>query len=463
MKMCCQFAVAFLLASCAGAVKLSSHVQPADELSKIDVVVVAHHDDAPIFIGHALPSIFKWVHRLRNVYVIGTPQMIQLLEEEGKEAGAHWPSDRVIKVPERLFPFSLQDVVEVRTKAGLPRQRVAGDKDRHAWTYQQLLKLYAHMVLGQAAPNRPQLLPSALIADADDVWLKPVDFVYSEGDEGRHIAWYSLGSKLSGSFDSDTWVGAQCINNLKFDQGLQLRKVVPDGGHLHDAFTGITHHSVFQADVIADLMDSISLANSKPAWHVLAEVKGALTEYELYLYWAATKYPERLALRGLPYINSGRANLQKLMRGNEMVSLLELDTKSESLVALVLGGQDPKNEGAQPFSYATFHDDFQTDVSCCVNIDPDEWLGADGKTCNGCFDARASKRKQATRAFSECQQSIYPVPEEGETVKMKFSDGAERLLDFAACIRGDTTAADYEMLLKQSGTALASLVPKDAS
>lgn len=463
MKMRCQFAVAFLLASCAGAVKLSSHVQPADELSKIDVVVVAHHDDAPIFIGHALPSIFKWVQRLRNVYVIATPKMIELLEEESKEAHPAWPSERVIKVPERLFPFSLQDVVEVRTKAKLPRQRVAGDKDRHAWTYQQLLKLYAHMVLGQAGPNRPQLLPSALIADADDVWLKPIDFVYSEGDEGRHIAWYSLGSKLSGSFDSDTWIGDTCTKSLKFDQGLKLRKVVPDGGHLHDAFTGITHHSVFQSDVIADLMDSISLANNKPAWHVLAEVKGALTEYELYMYWAATKYPERLALRGLPYINSGKANLKKLTRGNQMLSLLELNKTSESLVALVLGGHDPKNEGAQPFAYATFHDDFKIGASCCVNIEPDAWLGADGKTCKGCFEAKASMRKQATRAFSECQQSIYPVKDVSEKVKWKFSDGAERLLDFAACVRGDTTAADYENLLKQSGTALASLVPKDAA
>lgn len=463
MKMQCQVVVAFLLASCAGAVKLSSHVQPADELSKIDVVVVAHHDDAPIFIGHSLPSIFKWVQRLRNVYVIGTPQMMEILDEEGKAAGAHWPSDRVIKVPQRLFPFSLQDVVEVRTKAGLPRQKIAGDKDRHAWTYQQLLKLYAHMVLGQAGPNRPQLLPSALVADADDVWLKPVDFVYSEGDEGRHIAWYSLGSKHSGSFDSDTWIGAQCLKSLKFDQDLQLRKVVPDGGHLQDAFTGITHHSVFQADVIADMMDSISLANSKPAWHVLAEVKGALTEYEIYISWAATKYPERIALRGLPYINSGKANLQKLIRGNQIMSLLELGKNSESLVELVLGGHDSKKEKTQPFAYATFHDDFKVAASCCVNIDPDEWRDVDGKTCAGCFDARDSLRKQASLAFSECQQSIYPVLEVGEAVRWKFNDGAERLLDFAACVRGDTTAADYESLLKQSGTALASLVPKDAS
>eukprot|EP00930_Biecheleria_cincta_P076013 TRINITY_DN63213_c0_g1_i1.p1 TRINITY_DN63213_c0_g1~~TRINITY_DN63213_c0_g1_i1.p1 ORF type:complete len:461 (-),score=84.40 TRINITY_DN63213_c0_g1_i1:235-1617(-) len=458
MKMRCQCAVACLLAACAGAFKSSSHVQPADELRKIDVVVVAHHDDAPIFLGHSLPSIFKWVQRLRNVYVVGTTQMIDLLEVESKKTGSRWPAERVIKVPERLFPFSLQDVVEVRTKARLPRQHVPGDKDRHAWTYQQLLKLYAHMVLGQAGPNRPQLLPSALIADSDDVWLKPVDFVYGEGDEGRHIAWYSLGSKLSGSFDSDTQVGAQCAEELKFDQGLKLRKVVPDGGHLNDAFTGITHHSVFQSDVIADLIDSISLANNKPAWHVLAEVKHPLTEYELYLFWAATKYPERLALRGLPYINSGKANLKQLTHENEKVSLLELSKSSESFVDLVLGSHNSKNQSAQPFVYATFHDDYKSDDSCCVNIDPDEWVGANGKTCTGCFKAEHSVRKQAAQAFSECQRSIYPPLEVGEQVKWKFSDGAERLLDFAACIRGDTTDTDYESLLKQSGTALANLV-----
>lgn len=462
----CQLAVVFLLLSFAGAAKFSKSVQRAHELSKIDVVVVAHHDDAPVFLVHSLPSIFKWVQRLRNVYVIGTPRLIELLEVADKKAEPRWPSERVIKVPERLFPFSLEDVAEVMTKARLPRHRGAENKDRYAWTYQQLLKLYAHMVLGQAGPHRPRLLPTALIADADDVWLKPVDFVYSEGDQGRHIAWYSLGSKLSGSFESDTWVGAGMAEHLRFDHGLRLRKVVPDGGHLNNTFTGITHHCVFQSDVIADLMDSISLANNKPAWHVLAKATPTLAEYELYLFWAATKYPERLALRGLPYINSGTANLQKLTGGDKAVSMLGLsqnsEQNSESFVAHVLGWHAPQNEkqSAQPLVYATFHDDYPFDASCCVNINPDNaWGGADGKACPGCSGVEASLRRQTARAFSECQESVYPLPEVGEAVKWKFSDGAERLLDFAACIRGDTTEADYESLLKQSGTALTSLVP----
>eukprot|EP00930_Biecheleria_cincta_P056699 TRINITY_DN42774_c0_g1_i1.p1 TRINITY_DN42774_c0_g1~~TRINITY_DN42774_c0_g1_i1.p1 ORF type:complete len:434 (+),score=64.70 TRINITY_DN42774_c0_g1_i1:57-1358(+) len=369
--------------------------------STIDVVVVAHHDDAPILLKYALPSIFHSINGLRYVFIVGTPQLIKLVQDIKTEADPGFPTGRVFVVSQEMYPFNLEQVKAARLRAGL-KNDARDQKDRHAWTYQQLLKLYSHTVLAMGSGERPALSSNALIADADVVWLRPTSFIYQVGSAGQDICWYSVASKDSGAFEGDALYGDDDIQTLL--GAARLHEALPDQGR--KSFTGVTHHSVFQADVVRALLDEIATENSIPAWEALADTKPFLSEYDLYLSWAASKFPERVALRSLPYINSGLAELHHIVSGTSVLA------------------------------YAAFHDDYPAQGHCCVNVISNDFADESGHACGGCETKLNLKdQSRATERLRHCQLSVYPEIAHaiGNATSWASVPGADSLRRFAAC------------------------------
>ena len=65
-----------------------------------------------------------------------------------------------ISIQENIFPFSLETV-----------SRFHGKLERNGWYLQQLLKLYAGMVI-------PGILERYLVIDADTFFLKSINFIF---------------------------------------------------------------------------------------------------------------------------------------------------------------------------------------------------------------------------------------------------------------------------------------------
>ncbi len=303
---------------------------------------------------------------------------------------------------EGLFPFRLQDVTNVRIKAGFsqPKKKGLHIKNFNAWTYQQLLKIYSPIVLSTVSTKykRPKILPTVLIVDADTVFVKRTSFIRLDNQY-----WYSISSVRTGAFPSDTKIGSDHFKNLPGLNELLgnvnqcdgkasvLTKLLMSGnvdnvGLINrgrdEHFTSITHHSIFQKDVIELLLHRLqnqtcgfkcSSYHNCP-WERLATVKPFVSEYELYLSFAGRYFPDRLALRSLSYVNAG------LQYANPYLNQTDL-------------GNDHYH---RPVTYVTMHDDYGEWFGCCVNMSP---------TCQAPKDKRLQCDDNGTKVYSEskCQ------------------------------------------------------------
>jgi hypothetical protein len=247
----------------------------------IDGVVVASISDKDVFLNFALESYFRNCLGLRYIYVICNAPLCLILKKrkrQSKQKQKFW--SRVFIVPEDeegLFPFKLQDVKRVRIKAQFEQQAKEGlhIKNWNGWTYQQLLKIYSVIVLSKKKQNilhkRPKILPTVLIVDADTVFVKQISFL-----RNHNQYWYSVSSDRTGAFPTDALLGSEHLKNLhglnsienknnqnKCDNTSIIPKVLISGNTKNiglinrgrdGAYTSITHHSIFQKDVIELLL-----------------------------------------------------------------------------------------------------------------------------------------------------------------------------------------------------------------
>ena len=267
------------------------------------------------------------------MYIVCNKPLCQILRNKKKtpspQFGGVFYRSRIEK---NLFPFTLEDVENIRLQSGFPKQEKNGlhVKNFDAWTFQQLLKLYSLVALSKASTfsMRPKILPTVLVTDADTVYMRRLSFIRQPGQ-----FWYSVSSEKTGAFPTDASLGAEHLKNLKGlgsesigsgDCGEQstLLKFLKSGSFSNEgliargrnsAFTSITHHSIFQLDVIQLLLHRLQnqtcgfacSSDKNCSWERLATVKPFLSEYELYLSFVSTYFPTRVAFRSLPYVNAG--------------------------------------------------------------------------------------------------------------------------------------------------------------
>lgn len=168
-----------------------------------------------------------------------------------------------------LFPFTKETIAAL----------FQGNQ-RSSWYFQQLLKLYSVLVI-------PGILPRVLIVDADTIFLRPTTFLTTDNqmqlNVGReyHLPYFEHMSTL-----------------------------VPGLGRTFQQFSGITHHMLFDREIVKDLFHKVETRHEKPFWEVFCRsvdpknISGSgASEYELYFNFALRFHPEKVILRPLRWEN----------------------------------------------------------------------------------------------------------------------------------------------------------------
>jgi hypothetical protein len=225
-------------------------------LAIFDVVVPLGPNDVAR-IDQQLEHVRRNVVGCRHIYVISSQP--------------NWaPADgRGVKVvDERVFPFKLEDVAAI-----------LGKSTRNGWYLQQLLKLYAGLVI-------PELSDIYLVIDADTFFLRPTRFfdgsvpLYNTGDE-YHPPYFEHMARMHPSF---------------------VRR---------SARSGICHHMLFDRNIVLEMMGLID----GPFWIKFlecvdpAQIEGSgASEYEMYFHYILGQHHEKIRIRPLKWANATITN-----------------------------------------------------------------------------------------------------------------------------------------------------------
>jgi len=221
-----------------------------------DIVIPVGPNDATI-IKYQIEHTKKNSIGYRNIYLICyEPNIIM---------------DGCITINENIFPFSLETVSNIH-----------GKFKKNGWYLQQLLKLYAGIVI-------PNILDKYLVIDADTFFLKPTTFI----EDGKCL--YNYGNEYHKPYFE---------HMQKMDE--QLTKQIPDK-------SGICHHMIFETEYIKEIFKSIETKHNDVFYNIFlksvakeqGEHSGA-SEYEIYFNYMLLKHPEKIKIRHLKWTNSNQ-------------------------------------------------------------------------------------------------------------------------------------------------------------
>ncbi len=181
---------------------------------------------------------------------------------------------------EENYPFSFQDIAEALANGHPQIQKTLLQKNsRTGWYYQQLLKLYAPLVI-------PNISSNVLILDSDTIFLNPVAFLNEE-----HGGMYNTGTEYHSPY---------------FQHAALL---LPGFYKLFPTYSGICHHMLFQRPVIEDLFSTVESLHSVAFWKIfcsLVETKhlfySGASEYEIYFNYAFSR-SNQISIRQLRWLN----------------------------------------------------------------------------------------------------------------------------------------------------------------
>jgi len=202
----------------------------------------------------------------RNVYIITPSAYVSQLS-------ALLPSCAVYD--ESIFPFQLKDM---SAHVGVP------ESSRNGWYLQQLLKLYAGLVI-------PDILERWLVIDADTFFLRPTTFLqdnkclYANGREHHHPYFAHMSKLVPG-----------------------LTRIRP--------MSGICHHMMLEKRFVQELFSRVEALHQKPFWQAFLacidpreyERSGA-SEYEIYFNYMLFYNANAITLRQLSWTNVNRLDL----------------------------------------------------------------------------------------------------------------------------------------------------------
>ena len=189
----------------------------------------------------------------RNLYIISRDNRLNINE--------------CFMIDEKIFPFSIETVLNIH-----------GKSNRHGWYLQQLLKLYAGLVI-------PNILDTYLVIDADTFFLKPNTFI----EDGKCL--YNYGFEHHPSY----------FNHMK-RMNNNLTKQIDK--------SGICHHMMFETKYINELFESIEKIHKDVFYNVFLkcvlpndyELSGA-SEYEIYFNYMLYNHPDKIKIRSLKWKN----------------------------------------------------------------------------------------------------------------------------------------------------------------
>lgn len=211
----------------------------------IDVVIACHPKDMRT-LDLAIHGIKTYGQNVRHVYVVSQ----------------HPLTTRATWIPEEKYPFTKQMVAEAIFNGDTLRAKefVEAPGSRIGWIYQQLLKLYAPLVI-------PNISSNVLILDADTIFLRPTSFMTDAAEP-----LFNQTNKL---------LYAPYFSHAK--------RLIPWLTRVFPQTSGIAHHMLFQREIIKDFMFIIEDLHHKPAWMAICACidkndvpYSCMSEYELY-------------------------------------------------------------------------------------------------------------------------------------------------------------------------------------
>jgi len=235
------------------------------EQELFDIVIPIGPDDVSQ-INKQLEYTLKNVIGYRNIYLLSFDENI-LIENK---------NDKIIIINENIFPFQIKDVSIIH-----------GKTTRNGWYLQQLLKLYAGIII-------PDILNRYLVIDCDTFLLSKIKFV----DPETNIPLYATGVEYHKPY---------------FEH---MKKLHPFLEKQNLKISGICHHMMFDTNYVKELMVLVeTYHNNEPFWKIFlsmvdknltglnASTSGA-SEYEIYFNYMLKFHSDKMKNRPLKWKNS---------------------------------------------------------------------------------------------------------------------------------------------------------------
>ena len=184
-----------------------------------------------------------------------------------------------ITIDEKIFPFTICTVAKFH-----------GELDRNGWYLQQLLKLYAGIVI-------PNILGRYLVIDSDTFFLKPTTFIKN------NKCLYNVGSEYHRPY---------------FEHMRKLHKSLVKVCNM----SGICHHMLFETKYIKELIGMVEKNHNDVFYNIFlknvteyatgpGEARGGVdgagaSEYEIYLNYMLKNHKDKIIIRKLNWCNADR-------------------------------------------------------------------------------------------------------------------------------------------------------------
>ncbi|MEX0940419.1 MAG: DUF6492 family protein [Candidatus Babeliales bacterium] len=209
----------------------------------IDVVIPVHEKD--------LPTLNMVIEGARN-NIEGVRRIITVSSKKFTEK-AEWFN-------ETDFPFNKELIaLEIFGNEKKAFEFLKSKKTRIGWIFQQFIKLYAPIII-------PEISENVLIVDADTIFLKPVSF-----QDTHENPLFNVGTEYHEPY---------------FHHGSRL---LPNFKKVFSQHSGVSHHMIFNREVILDLFGAIVNNHKIDPWKAICrcidqkEVFGScMSEYEIY-------------------------------------------------------------------------------------------------------------------------------------------------------------------------------------
>jgi FkbM family methyltransferase len=217
-----------------------------------DIVIPVGPNDKEVILKQ-IEYTKKNILGYRNIYIV-TPLPLVL--------------DGCISISEEIFPFTLKTVSTYH-----------GENSRNGWYLQQLIKMYAGLVI-------PNILENYLVIDADTFFIKPTTF-------------YKEGKPL---YNYDTLFHRPYFTHMAL--------LHPSLKRMDNDKSGICHHMFFQTKYVKELFDMIQNLHKKEFYVVFLEKvdthngSGA-SEYEIYFNYLLHAHFTDITVRPLKWKDTG--------------------------------------------------------------------------------------------------------------------------------------------------------------
>lgn len=174
-----------------------------------------------------------------------------------------------ITINENIFPFSIKTVADIH-----------GKRERNGWYLQQLIKLYAGIVI-------PDILDRYLVIDSDTFFLKETIFIrenkclYNYGNE-YHLPYFS-----------------------------HMKRLDPEFTKVLGSRSAICHHMMFEVKYIKELFNRLETKHGDNFYNIFLKCvdssdynNSGASEYELYLNYMFKYHKDDIIIRPLSWRNT---------------------------------------------------------------------------------------------------------------------------------------------------------------